>query len=398
MIVTSDNTSPGIYVHIPFCRSRCGYCDFVSTADMEDGIESYVKALCREIALWEWPADAEFGIRSSEEGIVHKSNLLPHSAIHIPHLVKTIYLGGGTPSILEPRHIFSIFQSLFAHFQITDKPEVNIEANPESVSMEKALAWKKAGINRVSIGLQAYDDDLLRAIGRIHSVKRFVEAFNLLRAAGFENINIDLVYGLPGQTFKGWSETLERTVSFAPEHLSLYALTVEPGTPFAASGVSIDNDLQAEMYDHARTFLEKAGYPQYEISNFARAGRECRHNLIYWRQEPYIGLGAGAVGCVDGMRWENHRTLQDYESAVISGIMPRLSEEALDEKTREFERLMLGLRLREGLAWKDEGNTAWIAERKRLAAAGRLEELRPGIWRIPHKYVPVTNQILLSFF
>jgi oxygen-independent coproporphyrinogen-3 oxidase len=161
--------------------------------------------------------------------------------------------------------------------------------------------------------------------------------------------------------------------------------------------VRVDDDNEAEMYEWARTFLEKEGYPQYEISNFARPGKACRHNLIYWRQEDYLGFGVGAVGCVDGLRWENHKTLDAYHQDIQAGRLPRAATETLGPTTREFERLMLGLRLREGLAWGEESNPEWLLQRSRLAAQGLLEEVRPGRWRIPDPKVALTNQILLPF-
>jgi oxygen-independent coproporphyrinogen-3 oxidase len=363
-------SSVGLYIHIPFCHARCGYCDFVTFTGKDDQRGAYVEALCREIE------------------IVGQSN---------SRSISTIFFGGGTPSVLEPQHIQALFKSLHRHFNIPAQTEITLEANPESVTLEKLESWRSVGINRLSLGLQAYDDQLLQKMGRLHSVQQFEEAYERSRQAGFSNISIDLIYGFPGQTLEGWKETVRSVIRLKPEHVSLYALAVEEHTPFGAQGVQVDADRQAEMYEIARATLPTAGYPQYEISNFAPPGRECRHNLIYWRAQDYIGLGVGAVGCVDGLRWENAKNLSSYYKDITAGRLPRLREERLDAQTRKFERLMLGLRLREGLSWETEEDEKWVAERARLAGKGYLEEISKGTWRIAEPYVPLTNQILLPF-
>jgi oxygen-independent coproporphyrinogen-3 oxidase len=233
-------------------------------------------------------------------------------------------------------------------------------------------------------------------MGRLHSVAQFEQAFGAARRAGFPNVNIDLIYGFPSQTLDGWQSTLLKTLALEPEHLSLYALAVEEHTPFAAEGAKVDPDLQAAMYAAARELLPADEYRQYEISNFALAGRRCEHNLVYWRGDNYLGLGVGAVGCVQGLRWENHKNLGPYFKAVAAGQLPRQSEEQLSPETQKFERLMLGLRLREGFFWQ-ETDARWLEERSRLASLGWLEETGPDTWRIPDRFVPLTNQVLLPF-
>ena len=310
--------------------------------------------------------------------------------------ISTIFFGGGTPSLLEPHHASQILETVRSHFVLDTHAEITMEANPESLTETKATGWRKAGVNRLSIGLQAFDNELLRAADRLHSVEDFVAAFQAARQAGFENLNIDLIYGLPGQTLNQWQESLRSTVAMGPEHLSLYALKVEEHTPFYKENIIPDNDLQADMYEWARQFLKTVGYPQYEISNFASPGQECRHNLIYWRQQDYLGLGTGAVGCIGNKRWENHKNLHDYGRDIAAGRLPRLSTEVLDDRTRRFERLMLGLRLREGLEWIDF-DPSWLSPRSSLASRRLLEEIRPGRWRIPDAVVALTNQVLLPF-
>jgi oxygen-independent coproporphyrinogen-3 oxidase len=311
-------------------------------------------------------------------------------------VISTVFFGGGTPSLLEPRHVSHILNTARSCFAFAKDAEITMEANPESITLDKAKGWKEAGINRLSIGLQAFDNRLLRAMDRLHTVEEFLAAYRAARTAGFDNVNVDLIYGFPSQTLADWQETLQQTVNIKPEHLSLYALKVEEHTPFRTRGVTVDDDLQADMYEWAREFLKENEYPQYEISNFAKEGYACRHNLIYWRQEDYLGLGVGAVGCVNGERWENHKNLLDYRRDISAGKLPRASRETLRPETRLFERLMLGLRLREGLLW-DETNPSWLSSRTTLHQQGLLEELRPGRWRIPDAAVALTNQVLLPF-
>jgi oxygen-independent coproporphyrinogen-3 oxidase len=368
--MTPKNPEAGLYIHIPFCHARCGYCDFVTFTGQEDRIGDYVEALCREIELY--------------------AQIYP--ALSVP----TLFFGGGTPSLLEPHHVERVLRAVHTSFTLKTDAEITMEANPESVTAAKTRGWKAAGVNRLSIGLQAFDDRLLRAMGRLHTVEEFLNAYEVVRAADFDNVNVDLIYGFPEQSLADWQKTLAETVRLMPEHMSLYALKVEEHTPFHRQGVIVDDDRQADMYAWARTFLKENGYPQYEISNFARPGRACRHNLIYWRQEDYLGLGVGAVGCVKDARWENHKNLLAYTNDVSAGRLPHASIENLDEKTRRFERLMLGLRLREGIVW-EEKDPLWLDERRKLSQCGWLEELAPDQWRISETAIPLTNQILLPF-
>jgi oxygen-independent coproporphyrinogen-3 oxidase len=356
----------GLYIHVPFCHARCGYCDFVTFTGKEDRIDGYVADLCAEIRLY------------------------PRQNI------STIFFGGGTPSLLEPHHVSQILDAVRSHFDLNPDAEVTLEANPESVTLEKAVGWRMAGINRMSLGLQAFDDQLLKKMDRLHNVQQFLDAYRAVRGPGFDNVSIDLIYGFAEQSLEDWKKTVQATVQLQPEHLSLYALKIEEHTPFAARGYRVSDDHEADLYEWARAFLKTEGYEHYEISNFSRSGKACRHNLIYWRQRNYLGLGVGAVGCVDGLRWENHKNLQDYHRDISAGTHPRVSTENLDANTRRFERLMLGLRLREGFEWP-ENNPEWLAHRSQLAARGLLEEVRPGHWRIPDSAVSLTNQILLPF-
>ncbi len=369
--MTPRSPDRGLYLHVPFCHARCGYCDFVTFTGKEDRIAQYVEDLCQEISL-----------HRAQDSVVSP--------------LRTIFFGGGTPSLLEPSHTQRILKAAGDQYGIDARTEITLEANPESITLEKAKGWRQSGINRLSIGLQAFDDVLLKAADRLHTVKDFLNAYAACRDAGFDNINIDLIYGLPGQTLEQWKETVLKTAALSPEHLSIYSLKVEEHTPFAAQGIVINEDVQADMFEWSRQYLQELGYSHYEVSNFSKPGYECHHNLIYWRQQDYIGAGVGAVGCVAGVRWENHKNLLDYGRDIAAGKLPKLSSETLSAETRRFEQLMLGLRLREGMAW-DESNPEWIERRSALAARQLLEQTPAGLWRVPDHAVLFTHQVLLPF-
>jgi oxygen-independent coproporphyrinogen III oxidase len=362
----------GLYLHIPFCHARCGYCDFVTFTGKEDKIDKYVDGLIEELTLL---------ARAPETNVESLS---------------TIFFGGGTPSLLSGAQVGKILAHVNRLWGAASR-EVTLEANPESLTPASAASWRDAGVNRLSIGLQSFDNELLKKMGRLHTAEEFVAAYQTARRAGFTNLSIDLIYGFEGQRFQSWEDTLARATALSPEHLSLYALTVEEHTPFAAQRHAVDLDAQGRMYDHARRFLSSRGYAQYEISNFSKAGRACAHNLIYWRQQPYLGAGVGAVGCVGGRRWQVHKDFDSYYNALAKGELPWKSVETLDAPTRKFERLMLGLRLREGMRWDDEENEQWRKEREKLRQKGLLEETAPGVWRVCEAAVGLTNQVMLPF-
>jgi oxygen-independent coproporphyrinogen-3 oxidase len=280
-----------LYIHIPFCRHRCAYCDFNTYAGQEDSIPAYVEALCREL---------EFTAQNTPEKLT----------------LHTIFFGGGTPSLLTPRQFETVLETISKYFDLAD-PEITIEANPGTVSLSDLRELHSLGINRISFGVQSANPFELRMLERAHSYFDVINAVTWARTAGFDNLNLDLIYGLPLQTLDVWSATVKLILGLAPEHLSLYALTLEHGTPFgrwSARGLMPlpDPDLAADMYEWASEILETAGYEQYEISNWGKPGMECRHNLQYWRGLPYLAAGAGAHGYVNGYRYSNVLRIKTY--------------------------------------------------------------------------------------
>jgi oxygen-independent coproporphyrinogen-3 oxidase len=281
-----------IYIHIPFCKHRCAYCDFNTYAGQEDSIPAYVSALINEI----------------EAVATLKPNLIN---------VHTVFFGGGTPSLLSAPQFDSVLKALRAAFTFSADAEISIEANPGTISPEKLNAIRKSGINRISFGVQSANTEELRMLERIHDFFTVIEAVSTARKAGFDNLNLDLIYGLPQQTLSTWQTTLQRIVDLHPEHVSAYALTLEHGTPFgrwSSKGLLPlpDPDLAAEMYEYAEEFLAANGYVNYEISNWAKPNYACKHNLQYWRGLPYLAFGAGAHGYANGYRYSNVLRIKTY--------------------------------------------------------------------------------------
>lgn len=285
-----------IYIHIPFCKHRCAYCDFNTYAGQESLIPAYVEALIKEI---EWIG-----------------NQLPSTNYQS---TQTIFFGGGTPSLLSGTQFASVMSALFSTFTISADAEVSIEANPGTISTEKLEAIRKAGINRISFGVQSTVAEELRMLEREHNFFTVIEAVSTARKAGFNNLNLDLIYALPEQTLESWQTTVKRVLDLEPEHISAYALTLEHGTPFgrwSQRGLLPlpDPDLAADMYEWTMDYLQQSGYVQYEISNWAKGNSEfmCRHNVQYWRSLPYLGLGAGAHGYAGGYRYSNALRIKTY--------------------------------------------------------------------------------------
>jgi putative oxygen-independent coproporphyrinogen III oxidase len=319
----------GLYVHVPFCLTRCGYCDFNAYAGLGHLADRYVEALRLE-------ADLVAGEWDDERFV-------------------SVFLGGGTPTTLDPGQLASLLARFREGFDISADAEVTIEANPDTVDEPKLAALLDAGFTRLSMGAQSFDEGVLLALERVHSPASVRRAYAAARSAGYDNVNIDLIYGANGETPESWRGTLEETVELGPDHVSAYALTVEPATALGRAVASNrtpapDPDLQADMFALACELLGDAGYEHYEISNWARPGRECVHNLGYWESRPYLGLGAGAHSFRGDRRWWNIRPPQQYLEVVESGRQPIGGEERLTEDERRLELVSLGLRTTRGLA------------------------------------------------
>ena len=329
-----------LYVHIPFCQTKCPYCDFNTYARIETLVPAYVKALRDEVRLW--------------------GNLLGR-----PY-VETVFFGGGTPSYLPGHHIGSVLETVRTAFDVSNSAEVSLEANPGDITDSRLVTWRDCGINRLSIGVQSLNDELLRVLGRRHSASQACLSYRMAVDAGFANVSIDLMYGLPHQSVGDWRQTLEGAFNLNPPHVSMYCLTLEDGTPmerWVASGQmpTPDPDQAADMYVMAEEVMDQRGYRHYEISNWARPGFESRHNLTYWRNQPYLGVGPGAHSYLAGYRFFNLKSPQAYISRLrgisIEARRPALSlqtikavpvvegVDALDRRLEMAETLMLGLRL-----------------------------------------------------
>ena len=332
-----------LYVHTPFCAKICPYCAFyVHQGGVEDQ-RTFVAALSEEWRL----AREEF-----------------------PLAPQTVYFGGGTPSLLSAK----LFGTLAWALKDAAVQEFTLEVNPATVTAEKAAAWSAAGVNRISLGAQSFDVEMLKTLGRQHAPGDIAETCALLRGHGFENINIDLMYGLPGQSAAKWDETLHAALACAPQHISAYGLTYEEDTPFferLASGEwRQDEQREIAMFERTRKVLGAAGFVDYEISNFARPGFESQHNLAYWRGADYLGLGPSAVSTVNGLRWKNLPDTAGYAKRITRGESVRREHEALDAATRQKERVMFGLRMREGVARAEfEGHDARLRELAGLGLA-----------------------------
>ena len=322
-----QNKKIELYVHIPFCVKKCDYCDFLSAPAGRDTQEQYVQALLHEIQT---------------EGSRRKEP------------VASVFIGGGTPSILEADLLEKILKALYRCFYIEKEAEVTMEANPGTLTLEKLRICRENGVNRLSLGLQSPDDTELASLGRIHDYQQFLESYQMAREAGFHNINVDLMFGIPGQTRDGWEKSLRTVAALNPEHISAYSLIIEEGTPFAARNLDLpDEDTEYQMYEDTARILREYGFEQYEISNYARGGKACIHNIGYWTGIPYLGLGLGAASLMDGCRFTNTTSLERYRDASRKTDFPdnirkdliRLSRQ---EQMEEF--MFLGLRLRAGIS------------------------------------------------
>lgn len=281
---------------------------------------------------------------------------------------KTIFFGGGTPTFLSERQLIRVFEAVLETHPPVDDAEITSEANPGTVDASKFLAMRQAGFNRVSLGAQSFIDTDLITLGRVHRAGEIDRAVNAARTAGFDNLNLDLMFALPKQSTRGWLSNLDRAIGLQPDHLSLYCLTIEPNTAFYKKNLRgqldlPDDDQQVAMYEETLARTAAAGFEQYEISNFALPGRECQHNLCYWHNEDYAGYGPGAVGALHGIRYTNLKHPDGYCAAIENGNSLRFEQEALTPEIQRMERIMLGLRLNEGVAWNDPESARKLIDR-----------------------------------
>ena len=390
----------GLYLHIPFCKTKCPYCDFNTFARIEQLMPGYTDALSTELRLW--------------------GDTLGRPT------VRTVFFGGGTPSYLPIEMLERILTAMHEAFPLAPDAEVTAEANPGDLRLEGLRALRGLGVNRLSIGVQSFDDRFLKALGRRHSAAQAQEAYGLARKAGFDRVNIDLMFGLPDQSLADWSATLERALALVPPHISMYCLTLEKGTPLerwvGEGKVSTpDGDLAADMYAMAEARLDAAGYHHYEISNWALPGEESRHNLVYWRNEPYLGVGAGAHSSLGGFRFHDTLAPRSYvkqvatwatrgpvpldalTADVLASLGPVHDVEPTSQETAMSETMFLGLRLLDGLEvarfehrFGMPLRTRYAKEIAELEADGLLEEAG-GILRLTPRAHFVANQVFVQF-
>ena len=318
----------GIYIHIPFCKRKCNYCDFISFSGKEELIEEYINSLKREINNYK----------------INKED----------YLINTIYFGGGTPSYIESRYIIEILKDLKQKFNISKDAEITIEINPGTVDEQKLKDYYNSGINRISFGLQSTKSELLKLVGRIHSYTSFLEAYNLARKVGFKNINVDLMIGLPVQTLEDVEKDLERITELKPEHISVYSLIVEEGTIIEQRISNKElylpsEELERKMYWKVKEELEKQGYAHYEISNFSKPGYKSKHNMSCWNQEEYIGFGLAAHSYIDNKRYSNTENIEKYIVGADDPVRPQTIHETQSKEDKMKEYMLLSLRKIEGV-------------------------------------------------
>lgn len=317
------DTSFELYIHIPFCVRKCDYCDFLSAPGSEEAKASYTEALLREIEA----------VKTEKRE------------------VSSIFVGGGTPSVLSPSLMGDIFEKIHESFSVAPDAEITIEANPGTLSKEKLFLYRSVGINRLSLGLQSPEETELKSLGRIHTYGEFLESFSLAREAGFQNINVDLMCALPEQTYEGWIRNLRTVAALQPEHISAYSLIIEEGTPFAKRKLNLpDEDTEYRMYEDTAGILAEYGYEQYEISNYAKKGLSCRHNIGYWTRKEYLGLGLGAASLWGAQRFSN---TSDFSLYLNNSGFPekiRGDRETLSLEAEMSEFMFLGLRMTKGVS------------------------------------------------
>ena len=367
-----------LYLHIPFCVRKCAYCDFLSFPAEKEIQKQYVNCLIEEIRQYDLAED---------------------------YVVSTIFFGGGTPSVLEGSEIMRIMQAIRERFpDIRDDAEITIECNPGTADVSKLVAYRSLGINRISFGLQSTDAEELKMLGRIHSYEEFLQSYQWAREAGFSNINIDLMFAIPGQTGEAWRQHLRQVAELNPEHISAYSLIIEEGTPFAQRELDLpDEDTEYQMYEDTAEILGTYGYQQYEISNYAKPGYMCRHNAGYWQRREYLGFGLGASSLYRELRFSNTGRMQEYltDSGKLEQIRKEVTVLSRNEQIEEF--MFLGLRMTEGISEKLFKETFGVRIMdiygdilQKYEAIGFMEHIETK-WCLTRKGIHVSNHILADF-
>src|SRR5229473_7518520 len=374
-----------LYLHIPFCHTRCYYCDFNTYAGILPLREPYVRALLTEIEL---------------------AGKLAQSADGTSRRSRTIFFGGGTPSLLTVAQITRLLKACHRAFAVDEDAEITLEANPGTLSFEQLAGLHAAGINRLSMGAQSFDAELLKALGRIHSPAEITQAVQNARAAGFTSINLDFMFGLPGQTMRHWQATLDQALALHPDHFSLYSLIIEEGTPFytwthEGRITPGDEDLCADMYEYADERLQAAGYENYEISNWTLPGHQCRHNLTYWHNLPYLGMGAGAYSYFGGKRFSNVRPPLEYIRLLKAHQRPEAESETVERVQEMAETAFLELRTAMGIHLPSfeqrfsETLAHFVGDRLRAVEAAGLLEQTPEWLRLSKRGRLLGNEVFL---
>ena len=372
----------GLYIHIPFCVTKCKYCDFNSfKIDLNEKIK-YLNYLGEEMKLY-------------KEEIKNRE-------------IDSVFVGGGTPSILNENEINILFEKIKENFNIKSNAEITMECNPGTLTLNKLKAMKKSGVNRLSIGLQAVQNHHLKYIGRIHTFEEFEKNYHDAKQMGFDNINIDLMYALPNQSREDWMESLEKVVKLNPTHISAYSLILEENTELFKMYERdefnlLDENTDIEMYEYTIDYLKSHGYNQYEISNYAKGNFECKHNVLYWKCEEYVGIGASASGYFNGIRYNNICELDNYEKMILEGEKPIEWEEKLSIKDEIEESIFLGLRMNEGIQisdFKEKYNFDFEKEYKNeIEKLSKMEliEIDNNLMKLTQKGREISNSIFVEF-
>lgn len=371
-----------LYIHIPFCKQKCLYCDFLSFPCMKDkDMDAYIKALIKEIRY---------------NGNLYKDR----------YQIRSVFIGGGTPSILSAEAIDAICNAVKTEFTVSHQAEWTIEANPKTFDLDKARAWLKSGINRVSMGVQSLNPRLLKRIGRIHTAEQARRGYRILREAGFQNVSVDLMMGLPDQSYEDWMDTLQQVADWKPDHLSCYSLILEEGTPLCneyEEGLLHlpDEECERRMYQDTIQYLKKHGYRHYEISNFAREGFESRHNIGYWKRIPYVGMGLGSASLIEEIRYSNPWDMKVYLKTPPHDL--REMQEELDVEEQMNEYMMLGFRMTDGIDEKQYAAVFGVdihevhGESLQRLLRKKLIEKEDGHYRLTNRGLDLANLVFEEF-